>query len=70
MRKLEECRAVFTCSLLALAWVPELGSRTVAKANKRRLRQLEEWKRKELQRTPFAILDEPPEELRPKNGRK
>ena len=37
-----------------------------AKANKRRLRLLEEWKRKELQRTPFAILDEPPGELRPK----
>jgi len=31
-----------------------------AKANKRRLRLLEEYKRKELQRTPLAILDETP----------
>jgi hypothetical protein len=45
-----------------------VGAR-VAKANKRRLRLLEEWKREELRRTPFAILDEPPEELRPKKGR-
>ena len=41
-----------------------------AKAERRRLRLLEEWKRKELRRTPFAILDDPPDELRPKNRRK
>ena len=40
-----------------------------AKAEKRRLRLLEEWKREELRRTPFALLDDPPEELRPKKGR-
>jgi hypothetical protein len=32
-----------------------------AKANKRRLRLLEEWRQQELRRTPFAILDEPAE---------
>jgi len=37
-----------------------------ALANKVRLRRLEEWKREELRRTPFALLDDPPEELRPK----
>ena len=36
-----------------------------AKANKRRLRLLEEWKQEELKRTPFAILDEQPPELSP-----
>ena len=41
-----------------------------AKAEKRRLRLLEEWKREELRRTPFAILDEPPAELRPTKWRK
>ena len=41
-----------------------------AKAEKRRLRLLEEWKREEWQRTPFAILDEPPDELRSTKGRK
>ena len=40
-----------------------------AKANKRRQRQLQEWKREELPRTPFAILDEPPGELRRKKGK-
>ena len=40
-----------------------------AKAEKRRLRLLEEWKREALRRTPFAILDGPPGELRPKKGR-
>ena len=33
-------------------------------ANKVRRRRLEEWKREELRRTPFALLDDPPEELR------
>jgi hypothetical protein len=33
---------------------PNLVGARVAKANKRRLRLLEEWKRKELQRTPGA----------------
>ena len=41
-----------------------------ALANKVRLRRLEEWKREELKRTPFAILGELPDQLRPKNGRK
>jgi hypothetical protein len=36
-----------------------------ALANKVRLRRLEEWKREELKRTPFAILDEPPPDLSP-----
>jgi hypothetical protein len=32
---------------------------------------LEDWKQEELRRTTlFAILDEPPGELRPKKGRK
>jgi hypothetical protein len=39
-----------------------------AKAEKRRLRLLEEWKREELRRTPFALLDDPPEELRSKKA--
>ena len=34
-------------------------------AEKVRLRRIEEWKREELKRTPFAILDDPPDELRP-----
>ena len=33
-------------------------------ANKVRLRKLEEWRRAELERTPFALLDDPPDELR------
>jgi hypothetical protein len=49
---------------------PNLVRARAALANKVRMRRLEEWKRKELQRTPFAILDDPPEELRPKKGRK
>jgi len=36
-----------------------------AKAEMRRLRLLEEWKREELRRTPFSILDERPPELSP-----
>ena len=39
-----------------------------ALANKVRLRRLEEWKREELRRTPFALLDDPPEELKPKKA--
>ena len=49
---------------------PNLVLARAAKAEKRRLRLLEEWKREELQRTPFAILDEPPDELRLTKGRK
>jgi hypothetical protein len=40
-----------------------------AKAEKNRLRKLEEWKRAELRRTPFAALDDVPAELRPKPRR-
>jgi hypothetical protein len=36
-----------------------------ALANKVRLRRLEEWKREELRRTPFALLDDAPPELCP-----
>jgi hypothetical protein len=36
-----------------------------ALADKVRLRRLEEWKREELRRTPFALLDDPPPELCP-----
>src|SRR5262249_26241902 len=34
-------------------------------ANKVRQRWLEEWKREDLKRTPFALLDDPLDELRP-----
>jgi hypothetical protein len=44
---------------------PNLVRARAALANKVRLRRLEEWKREELKRTPFAILDEPPPELSP-----
>ena len=44
---------------------PNLMRARAALANKVRLRRLEEWKREELQRTPFALLDDPPDELRP-----
>ena len=30
------------------------------------LRKLEEWKQEERKRTPFALLDDPPAELRPR----
>jgi hypothetical protein len=43
------------CALARAAW-----------ARMREQRQLEDWKREELQRTPFAI----PDELRPRKGRK
>ena len=60
-------RAAFLRKLV----LPTLVRARAAEANKRRLRLLEEWKREELQRTPFAILDErPPGELRPTKGRK
>lgn len=42
---------------------PNLVLAREAKAEKRRQRKLEEWKREELKRTPFALLDEPPAEL-------
>jgi hypothetical protein len=48
--------------------VPNLVVARAAKAEKRRLRKLEEWKREELRRTPFALLNDPPEELRPKGA--
>jgi hypothetical protein len=41
-----------------------------AKAKKREERLASEWKREELRRTPFAILEQPPGELRPRRGRK
>ena len=41
-----------------------------AKAEKRRQRLLGQWQREKLKRTPFALLDDPPEELRPTKGRK
>jgi hypothetical protein len=44
---------------------PNLVRARAALANKVRQRKLEEWKREELRRTPFAILDEPPPELFP-----
>jgi hypothetical protein len=43
---------------------PNLVRARAALANKVRRRRLEEWKREELRRTPFALLDDPPEELR------
>ena len=42
---------------------PNLERARAAKAEKRRQRKLEEWRREELKRTPFALLDEPPAEL-------
>src|SRR5215472_13948330 len=47
---------------------PNLVRAPAALANKVRLRRLEEWKREELRRTPFAILDEPSTELRSRRG--
>ena len=44
---------------------PNLIRARAALAEKVRLRRIEEWKREELKRTPFAILDDPPDELRP-----
>jgi hypothetical protein len=46
--------------LLAQTCFPEPGAGTGCQSQQRRLRLLEEWKREELQRTPFAILDELP----------
>jgi hypothetical protein len=52
----------------AAFWEPQgyfnLMLARAAKAEKRRLRKLEEWRRGELERTPYALLDDPPEELR------
>jgi len=47
---------------------PNLVLARAALANKVRLRRLEEWKREELRRTPFSLLDDPPEELKPKKA--
>ena len=44
---------------------PNLVLARANQSNKHTLRLLEEWKREELRRTPFAILDEPPPELSP-----
>jgi hypothetical protein len=44
---------------------PNLVLARAAKAEKRRLRKLEEWKQQELRRMPFALLDNPPPELAP-----
>ena len=43
---------------------PNLVLARAAKTKKRRQRKLEEWKREELRRTPYALLDDPPPELR------
>jgi hypothetical protein len=45
---------------------PNLVRARAALAEKVRQRRLEEWKRAELKRTPYANLDDVPEELRPK----
>jgi len=42
---------------------PNLERAPAARTNKRKQRQLEEWKQQELKRTPFALLDDPPAEL-------
>jgi hypothetical protein len=55
--------------ILALGF-PNLLRARVVKANGAGCACSEKWKREELQRTPFAILDEPPSELGPKKGRK
>jgi hypothetical protein len=44
---------------------PNLARARIARWEPRRLEKLEEWKREELQRTRYALLDNPPEELRP-----
>ena len=66
------CRNIGSGRKRAAFWrslgFPNLMLARAAKANKRGLRLLEEWKQKQLQRTPFAILDEQPSELRPKKG--
>jgi hypothetical protein len=49
---------------------PNLVLARAAKAEKRRLRLIEEWKQKERKRTPFGNLDDIPAELRPKWWRK
>lgn len=44
---------------------PNLALAREARWGKPGTRRLEEWKRKELERTPYALLDDPPPELRP-----
>jgi len=44
---------------------PNLVRARAVRTNKRRLRLLEEWKRRELERTPYALLNDPPPELAP-----
>src|SRR5262245_37204446 len=56
--------------ILAQPRVSQVGARTGCQSQQPHQRLLEEWKREELRRTPFALLDDPPEELRPKKGRK
>lgn len=45
---------------------PNLVRARAARAEKVRQRKLEEWKRAELKRTPYALLDDPSRELRPR----
>jgi hypothetical protein len=63
------CRNIGSGRKRAAFWralgFPNLVLARDAKAEKRRQRNLEEWKREELRRTPFALLDEPPPELAP-----
>ena len=42
---------------------PNLERARIARWEPRRLEKLEEWKREELRRTPYALLDDPPAEL-------
>jgi len=68
------CRNIGSGRKRAAFWpalgFPNLVLARAAKANKRSLCRLEEWKREELRRTPFALLDDPPDDFRPKKGRK
>src|SRR5262249_59633093 len=63
-------RRAETRGILAAAGFPNLVRARAAKAEKRRQRLLGQWQREKLKRTPFALLDDPPEELRPTKGRK
>ena len=46
---------------------PNLERARIARWEPRRLEKVEDWKQQELKRTPFAILDDPPAELRPRS---
>ena len=43
---------------------PNLVRARAALAEKVRLHRLEEWRKRERERTPYALLDDPPAELR------